>query len=365
MDARLKRIVVPLVAVLAGFVLGALIMLAIGTNPIFGYEDMFSGALGNMKAIGNTIQTMGPLMLTALAFAVTMKAGLFNIGMAGQALAGWVASFIFALSFPQLPAVIMFPAMIVIAMAAGALMGVIPGVLRALLGTSEVITTIMLNYVIMYTANWILASLPKSMLNPTSAQQTNQIPGSANFQVSWLTGITQNSTLNISIFLAILAVVVMSILMRRTTLGFEINAVGLNPNASDYAGISAKRIIIVSMIISGILAGLGGLAYGEGLSGAPNFFQQASTLDVGFNGMVVALLAENNPVGILFSSFLFAILQTGAPAMSFDNIPTQVAQIVAAAIIFFVAIKFVIETLLPKAREAKEKAIASEQKEVL
>lgn len=355
MNSKAKKILVPIIAVLAGFVLGAIIMLAFGFNPLWGYEDLLVAALGNSRAIGETIQTAGPLILEALAFAVAMKAGLFNIGMSGQALAGWLFSMWFALSYPGIPHVVMIPLVVIIGMVAGAIMGFIPGILRALLGTSEVITTIMINYIILYFSTFVVHNMmSKKIIMSTSIDQTNQIGQNASFRAGWLSSLTDNSTLNIGIFIALIALVIMAIVFAKTTFGYEIKAVGLNPDASEYAGISAKRTIIMSMVVAGALAGLGGVVYGFGYM--QNFVVQTGSLDIGFNGMAVALLGSNNPIGILFAGLLFSALQTGAPGMMSDSIPPQIIQVVTAAIIFFIAIKFIIEVILPKARQKGEKA---------
>lgn len=354
-----RKISIPLIAVLLGLVVGALVMLVFGYNPIWGYQDILTGAFGSPRAIGEMIQTTGPLMLEALAFAVAMKAGLFNIGMSGQALAGWFFSIWFALSFPNLPKLLLIPLMIIVGMLAGSLMAAIPGVLKALLGTSEVIVTIMMNYVIVYFTTFLLYDvMSKSVISPQGKDQTIAISNNASFRAGWLSSLTNNSSLNIGIFIAIIALVIMAIVFSKTTLGYEIKAVGLNPDASEYAGISAKRTIILSMIIAGALAGLGGVVYGANYQGVGNFVSQSASLDIGFNGMAVALLGENSPVGIFFAAILFSILQTGGPSMAQDSIPPQIASIVTATIIFFIAIKFVIDKLLPaaKAKKMAEKA---------
>jgi len=361
MSTNTKKILVPIIAVVAGFVLGAIVMLAFGFNPIYGYEDLFISALGTPRAIGETLQTAGPLILTALAFAISMKAGLFNIGMSGQALAGWVTSMWFALSFPDIPRVIMIPLVIIIGMIFGGLMGFIPGILRAILGTSEVIVTIMLNYIILFFSTFMIHSMfQKSILNPTSSDQTVQVGANASFRTDFLSNLTDNSTLNIGIFIAVIVLIIVAVIFSKTRLGFEIKAVGLNPDASEYAGISSKSTIINSMIIAGAIAGIGGVVYGFGYF--QNFVAQGTTLDIGFNGMAVALLGENNPVGILFAALLFSVLQTGAAGMNnIDQIPTQIVQIVSASIIFFIAIKFIIEYLLPKAKEKKAKEMKDKE----
>ena len=356
MNSKTKKILVPIIAVLSGFLIGAIIMLIFGFNPIYGYEDLIIGAFGTPRAIGETLQTMGPLILCALGFSVGMKAGLFNIGMSGQALAGWITSMWFALSFPGIPKPLMIPLVIIIGMLFGALMGAIPGILRAFLGTSEVITTIMLNYVILFMSTFLIHDVFSSkIMMPNSTDQTKLISANASFRTGWLSDLTNNSTLNIGLFIALIVLVIMAIVLSKTTLGFEIKSVGLNPDASEYAGISAKRTIIMSMLVAGALSGLGGVVYGFGYM--QNFVTQSATLDIGFNGMAVTLLGETNPVGILFAAFLFSMLQTGSGNMSnIDNIPPQIVQIVTATIIFFIAVKYIIEKVLPNIKKKGEKA---------
>ncbi|MDR0297739.1 MAG: ABC transporter permease [Streptococcaceae bacterium] len=355
MTATQKKIIVPIIVVLAGFILGAIIMLAFGYNPIYGYEDLFTTALGTPRAIGNTLNIVGPLVLTALGFATAMKVGLFNIGMSGQALAGWFAAVWFTLAFKGIPSFLLIPMLIIVGMLAGMIWAVIPGLLRAYLGTSEVIVTIMMNYIIIYVTSFLLFNvMPKSMILPNDPNQTLHV--GQLFNLGWMDNLTQNSSLNAGIFLVIIALLIMWVVFAKTTLGFEIRAVGLNPNASDYAGISAKRTIINSMLIAGALSGLAGVVYGFAYQGVGNFVYQSASLDIGFNGMAVALLGENNPIGILVAGVLFGILQTGAPGMQRDNIPPQIVSIVTAMIIFFVAIKFVIEHILPAVKEKKTAA---------
>lgn len=235
-------------------------------------------------------------------------------------------------------------------------MGAIPGILRAFLGTSEVITTIMLNYVILFMSTFLIHDVFSSkIMMPNSTDQTKLISANASFRTGWLSDLTNNSTLNIGLFIALIVLVIMAIVLSKTTLGFEIKSVGLNPEASEYAGISAKRTIIMSMLVAGALSGLGGVVYGFGYM--QNFVTQSATLDIGFNGMAVALLGETNPVGILFAAFLFSMLQTGSGNMSnIDNIPPQIVQIVTATIIFFIAVKYIIEKVLPNIKKKGEKA---------
>ncbi len=261
MSKRTQQIAVPLISVLLGIVLGAIIMLIFGYDPIWGYEGLFQTAFGNIKNIGEIFRAMAPLILVALGFSVASRAGFFNVGLPGQALAGWIAAGWFALSHPDMPRPLMILCTIVIAALAGGIAGAIPGVLRAYLGTSEVIVTIMMNYIILYSGNAVIQNLfSKNIMRTTDS--SIYVGANASYQTEWLSALTNNSRINIGIFIAFIGVVIIWFLLNKTTLGFEIRSVGLNPHASEYAGMSAKRTIILSMIISGAFAGLGGVVEG-------------------------------------------------------------------------------------------------------
>lgn len=351
MTKKTQQIAVPLISVVLGILLGAIIMWIFGYDAIWGYEELFKAAFGTIRSIGEIFRAMGPLILIALGFAVASRAGFFNVGLPGQALAGWILSGWFALSFPNLPRSIMILATVVIAAVAGGIIGAIPGILRAYLGTSEVIVTIMMNYIVLYVGNAMIHSFPKSVMQSIDSSVT--VGANATYQTEWLRALTNNSRMNIGIFFAVIAVVLIWFMLKKTTLGFEIRSVGLNPNASEYAGMSAKRTIILSMIISGALAGVGGVV--EGLGTFQNVYVQGSSLAVGFNGMAVSLLANNSPIGILFAAFLFAVLQVGAPGMNTATIPAELVNIVTASIIFFVSIHYIIEHFIKPRKQAKVK----------
>ena len=342
-------IMVPIISILLGMFLGAIIMWAFSYDALWGYELLFKKAFGSIKSWGNISRAMGPLILVALGFSVASRAGFFNVGLPGQAFAGWIMATWFALSFPNMPRLLMIPMTVLIAAIAGGFIGAIPGFLRAYLGTSEVIITIMMNYIVLYGGNALIHSFPASLME--NKDSTIDVGANAVYQTEWLRNLTDKSQMNIGIFFAIIAVVVIWFLMKKTTLGFEIRAVGLNANAAEYAGMSAKRTIILSMIISGALAGIGGVA--EGLGIYSNVYVQTSSMSVGFNGMAVALLAMNSPIGIPFAAFLFGALQIGGVGMKPAAIPEEVVQIVTASIIFFVCAHYIIEKMISM-RSAKK-----------
>ncbi|MGT2907867.1 ABC transporter permease [Streptococcus dentiloxodontae] len=350
MSKKIQIWAVPLIAVLAGMLLGAVIMLAFGYDPYWAYYDLFSTAFGSAKNIGEIFRAMGPLILIALGFSVASRAGFFNVGLPGQALAGWTASVWFALSFPDLPKAVLFICTVLIGLVAGGIAGAIPGILRAFLGTSEVIVTIMMNYIILYTSNYLLQNVfAKDLLRSSSA--TNKVSEAASYQTEWLSNLTHHSRMNLGIFLALAAVFLIWFLMKKTSTGFEITAVGLNPNASEYAGMNAKRIIVISMIISGALAGLGGTV--EGLGTFENAYVQSSSLSIGWDGMAVALLATNSAIGIPFAALLYAILSVGKSGMI--GVPSEIIDVVSALIIFFVGADYIIRRFVkPRQKKAAE-----------
>lgn len=347
---KYQSLTFPLLATVSGLLFGAIVMLIFGYDPIWGYEELFYSAFGNIKSIGEIFRAMAPLIFTALGFAVASRAGFFNVGLSGQAYVGWIFAGWFALLNPDLPRPILILATVIIAMLAGGIAGAIPGVLRAYLGTSEVIVTIMMNYILLYSGNYIIRDIFADELMKNTDSSIN-VSANASYQTEWLRALTDNSRMNIGIFFAIIAVIVIWFLMTKTTLGFEIRAVGINPTASDYAGMSAKRTIILSMIISGALAGLGGAI--QGLGTFQNVYIQSGNLDIGFNGMSVALLASNSPLGIPFAAFLFGALSVGAPGMVRAQIPPELINVVTATIIFFIGVKYIFELLLNSKKLAK------------
>ena len=349
---RIQNIIVPIIAVILGFVLGGLIMFGFGFNPMEGYGQMFKTAFlnpltgeVNPRNIGEIFVSAAPLIFTALGFSIANTAGFFNIGLSGQALCGWVTSIWIALSMPDAPRFVVLLVAIVAGVLSGAIAGAIPGFLRAFFGTSEVIVTIMMNCILLHIGNHIV----NNVMSPKIIQSkgmTVAINKSASLQTPWLAALTNNSRLNLGIFFAIIALVVVWFVMKKTTLGYEIRAVGLNPYASEYAGMSSKRTIIVSMIISGALAGMGGVVLGLGTF--ENFTSQSSSLAIGFDGMAVSLLGNGSSIGIFAAALLFSVLQLGGQGMQVVGIPSELVNIDIAIIIFFVGISFVIRYILAK-----------------
>ncbi|MDI6667473.1 ABC transporter permease [Leuconostoc falkenbergense] len=349
---------VALFSVLFGLIVGAIIMLVFGYNPISGYIALISSAFGSMQDIGGVLTQMTPLILTALGFTVASTAGFFNIGLSGQALAGWVGAVWYALSFPDMPAYVMIPSALILGTALGAVAGLIPGWLRAQFGASEVIVTIMMNYILLFLGNNILQNTMSKSIKE-SAETTKQVGHNASLQLKWLTDLTQGSSVSTGIFIALIMIVVVWFVMKKTTLGFEITAVGLNADAAKYAGVSAKRTAVVAMAISGGLAGLAGTI--EGLGNYLNFFTQNSSPSIGFDGMAVALLGGGSYLGILGAAALFSVLKIGGLGMPMSSgVPFELVDIVIASIIFFVGANYLIRLIQKRIKAMDEKAAAQD-----
>jgi len=349
---KIRNLMVPILSVLFGLILGAVLMVAFGFNPVNGYRSMLQASLGNQRSIGETLRQATPLIFTALGFSVANSAGFFNIGLSGQALCGWVVSVWTALAFPDLPKVVLLPLCVLLGAAAGAIAAAIPGILRAFFGTSEVIVTIMMNYILLYLSTFILHDvIPESYRS--SFDSSNVISPNASLRMESLTQFFGGSRVNGGLILALVFLVLCWFLMKKTTLGFEIRSVGLNPDASEYAGMSSKKTIVLSMVISGALAGLGGVV--EGLGTYQNFFVQTTSLAIGFDGMAVSLLGSGTSIGILLSALLFSILKIGGLGMQTGaNVPFEVVNVSIALIIFFVGINYVIRLLLAKLAPGKK-----------
>ena len=311
-----KKVIIPVLSVVLGLLVGAIIMAVFGFDPVKGYSALLKGSLGKPFYIGETLRQATPLILVALGFAFASYAGFFNIGVAGQALMGWFASVTTGLLFPDLPKIVLLPLCIIVGMVAGAVWAGIAGyVIR------EVLTE--------------------------KAEITASVPEAASLKMSFLYQLTSKSTLHGGIFIAIAAVFVVWLLMNKTTTGFELKTVGLNKHAAEYSGMSAKKTIILAMLISGGLAGLGGVM--EGLGTFQHAFASESLPSIGWDGMAVALLGLSNPFGILFSSLVFAILRIGGISMPLlAKIPTEVVSIVVAFIIFFVGANYLMQVIVDK-----------------
>lgn len=319
-----------LISIFLGMLIGAIMMIVAGYDPIKAYNALFVSALVQPYDFGETIRTVTPLLLTGLAVALAFRTGLFNIGVEGQFIVGQLMAVIVGLHLPLPPVLHMLVAMLAGALA-GALWGAIPGWLKAVRGVNEVIISIMMNFIALYLSNVLIRTWLAH-----GSDSTERIPESASLRLPMLSQMFEGARIHLGIVFAILAAVLMYYLVWRTRLGYELRAVGHNSLAAEYAGMNVKRNILLSMMISGSFAGLAGA--GEALGTSGYIAIQPAFTGIGFDGIAVSLLGANSPIGVGLAAILFGVLTYGGSNMQFEaGVPFEVIRVVFAAIILFVA----------------------------
>ncbi len=346
----------PLLAIVAALLTGAVVMLMSGDNPAVAYWGLLKGSVGNLDAISRTIRKAIPFIFTGLSVAFAFKAGLFNIGASGQFLMGTIFAAAVGVNFEGLPWIIHMPLAIVAGILGGALWGGLAGWLKVWKGAHEVISTIMLNYIASLFVSWTVyaggtqGQQPGPLSDPEAAaraiSETRDVFESARIPqlLPQLFGQPFFDRVHWGILLAIAMAVLIWWILQKTTLGFEIRTVGENPHAAQYAGIRVGRTMVLSMAIAGGLAGLAGAVETLGLNYkfAPEF-----TGSVGFEGITIALLGQTHPLGVVLASFLMGILYGGASKMQFDSgVPGEIIQVVQALVLVFVAAPAIIREVM-------------------
>lgn len=329
--------VLSLLAVLLGLTAGAILMSATGHNPVEGYRYLFRGGLMNLARIGNTMAIATTLILTGLSVAFAFKTGLFNIGASGQMLMGGLAATAIGLTFSW-PRPILLTAMMLAALLSGALWAAVAGFLKARFNVHEVVATIMLNWIAFWTIYYVI---PGYFKGPFLETESRRLPAAATLRWPWLSSLFAGSYINMGIFIALAAVIVVAFVLERTTLGYELKAVGYNRHAAEAAGINVNSRMILSMAISGGLAGLAGGAFYAGYAAT---MQIGILPSQGFDGIAVALLGASSPWGVWAAGLFFGILHTGKGFMTaMTRIPPEIADTIIATIIYFAATSVLVE----------------------
>jgi len=343
--------ITPLIAVTFALLVGAIVILLIGEDPIFVYKTLFSNAIGNRDGWGNVLFRATPLIFTGLTVAFAFRCGLFNIGGEGQMYIGTFLATWVGFTFTNLPGFILLPLCILTAAAGGALWAAVPGILKAKTGVHEVIVTIMMN--------WIASSLTfflvlKFKAPPTEAMvaagvkqmiphtreiaEAARLPRLYNIFNFLNIDFPAYNQVNISFFIAVGVAALAYYILWKTNLGYEIRAVGYSPLAAEYGGISVSKNIILAMMISGAFAGLVGT---NEVMGFKYRWRQELFTGLGFNGIAVALLGKNHPLGVVLSAILFGILNYGGAIVNIyteGRIPRELIMVLQAVIVIFVVI---------------------------
>ncbi len=334
-----RSVLVSILSILSGLGVGALFLALTGKNPFSTYYWMFYGAWGSPKFIAEMLTRSTPLVLTGLSLAMGFKAGVFNIGAEGQLLFGGIVAAIVG-AYLKLPVVIHPIVALSLGALSGAVLGFVPGWLKVKKGLNEVVVTILMNYLMIYFTNYLVRGPFKYGYLP----RTKPILDSAKLPV-----IFPGTRLHFGFLVAILLALFFQYILSKTVWGYNLKATGYNPNASEYGGVKVPRMIIGAMMISGALAGLAGSVEILGLH--HRFYGQFSP-GYGFDGIMVALIGRNEPVGVILSAILLATLRTGSGLVQLKaGVSKEIVWVIQALIILFVAVSYVYEKFFSRGDE--------------
>lgn len=332
-----------LMAIFLGLIFGFFVMLiASPGNALAGFRYVVSGGF---RRIGDVFYFATPILMTGLAVGFAFKMGLFNIGASGQYTMGMFFALYVGFMW-KLPSSIHWIVAVLAGMVGGMIWGFIPGIFKALMNVNEVITSIMFNYIGMYLVDMIIQG--SSTMYVSNMTRTNYLPAEVQIPSLGITG----SNVNFGIILAIIAGIILYIVLQKTTFGYELKATGFNKYASEYAGMKGKTNIIITMIIAGGLAGLGGafaILAPSAIAGSSMTYEPVNIIAAnGFNGIAVALLGNSHPIGIIFSSLFISHIQRGGTLASLVGFKPEIIDVVIAVIIYFSAFAMIMNSALAR-----------------
>jgi len=325
-----EAVLPPVVALLIAAVVGDVLILSYGQSPGTVYRLLIEGTWANAYGFGQVLYKTTTLTFTGLAVAIGLRAGLFNIGAEGQLAAGGFLAALVGLVLPHgLPALLTLPLYFVVAAIGGGVVGAVPGALKARFGAHEVITTIMLNFVVLALLNYFTAA----HLAVAGTLHTNAIhSGMLSRLASFWNGF-HGSAANLVLLIAVAVTIGAWWYLFRMRGGFELRAVGLQPEAAEYGGVNVGRVWITAMTLSGAIAGIGGLNFVLGYKG---YYEDGFASGAGFMGIAVAIVGRSHPVGVLLAALLFATISQGGLAVN-ALVPQQIVDVLQAVVIIAVA----------------------------
>jgi len=324
--------VLPLLAVPVALLVGAVILILLKVNPITAYNSMVAGAFGSLSGITQTLVKATPLLLVGLGVTIAFRGGVINIGGEGQLIVGALAATALSVSFPDWPGVILLPLVFLAGILAGAVWGGIPGLLKARMGVNEILSTVMMNAIAVQLANFLLRG---PLIDPAEIAAGTRIAQSALLpKAVWLARLIPKTLLHSGAILALILAVLVYIFLWRTTIGYRIRAVGLNPDASRYAGIRVPFYQALSLVLGGAFAGLAGVVE---VLGVQHRLMEGISSGYGFTGIVAALFGQLHPLGAIPASILFGGLLVGADKMQRTvQIPSALVDTLLGLIVLFV-----------------------------
>jgi len=354
MSKRTQSILIPVISIVLGILLGMIILAVSGKDVGVLFASLLKSSTGytlgksgfNLRYPGEFLVTSMPLILSGLAIGFAYRCGMFNIGVDGQVIMGSLLSCIIGLTVPM-PTRFAAVICVLVGGLAGALWAFIPGILKSKFNISEVVTGIMLNYTALYGANYFIKALPDSSTN-----RTVNLPINATFASDYFANLTNNSRFHWGFIVVILAVIAYWFVIEKTTFGYSLRATGFNKFGAKYAGIKVNKSVILSLMISGFLAGLAGAMIVQGTFGYGRVMVASD--NVGFDGIAIALVGSCNAIGITLAGLLFGLLKVTQPLLQIVGIPKEIGEIISASIVFFVAIQYGIKFILNKIDDRKK-----------
>lgn len=341
-----------LFAILIGFIVGAIFLVIMKINVGVAYGKLFSSIFGGVKSLSYCVVYATPYIVTGLSVAFSFKTGVFNIGAEGQYVVGSMAACVVGILLGNLPSPVLIPLCFLAAIIAGAVWGMIVAFLKTKFGINEVLSMIMFNWIAFYLSNFI-ADFP-AIHNEGTAEATKYVSDNARTLLpeGMIKGLGLCNTANWGILVAIVLTILVYFVIEKTTLGYQLKAVGYNKNAAEYGGISANRSIFTALAISGGLAGLGGALQLLGMGQRISIFSAQEGF--GFAGIVVALIGCTNPFGVFAAGLFYGALTYGGGKLNLVNVPTQVVNIIIGTIVFFIAISSIFSYIKYLKKQPKE-----------
>lgn len=345
MNQTISNIRKVLLNLLLALGIGAVFILAIKENPISAYAALFNGAFNGSFRLGTTLAGFTPLLLTSIAFAVAAKAGAFNVGVEGEVFLGGITAAYIGINWTFLPKPILLITCFVGAMIVAAFWAFIPAALRAYYNVSEVCTTILMNTVALHITSYLVSG-------PMSA-------GTANAQSLPVTvtlhQFMKPSSANVGIFIAFAVVVLVILMLYKTSFGYKIRTVGTNPTHAEYVGINSKKVFIGSMMLSGVLGGIAGCIEVLGVHG---YFLNNFATGLGSNGMLAALIVKSNMIFTPFIAFFLAVLKSGAMGMQqTTGVPKALVDTITAVFIIIATMEAAFEFKKRRKKRKEEKEV--------
>lgn len=338
-----------LLAIVLGFIVGAILLAVIGISPALAYGKLIDGIFSKPKYLAWSVVYASPLILTGLSVAFSFKTGVFNIGAEGQFVVGSLAASVVGVCV-SLPPFLHVLACAIAAMLAGGLWGAIVGLLKVKKGINEVLSYIMFNWIAYYISNYMVNL--EFLHNEGNAEATKDIQSTASIVFpKFITDFTGCKNSNYGIIIAIIAAIVIWYIITKTTLGYQLRAVGFNRNAAEYGGISTGAAMMKAMAISGAMAGLGGMVQLCGMSSRISQF--AGQEGYGFEGITVALIASSNPLGCILSGLFYGMMKYGGSKLTLIKAPSEVIDIIMGVIVLFIAMSHMFKYLLNKKKGGK------------